>query len=459
MGPAGPPRGGRRARITNTHRNTEGGSVTSKTPDSTNRQSAGRTGGDRAILIAVDRGLPADLSADEYLDELAQLIETAGGTAVGRVIQRRQQPDSAYYLGAGKLEEAVQLLRAEDGNLVVADDELTPAQVRNLENTFEVRVIDRSQVILDIFAQRARTREGRLQVELAQLRYALPRLTGRGVEMSRLAGGIGTRGPGETKLETDRRRIRRRIAALRREVEEVRRHRTLQRRSRAQLLFPVAALVGYTNAGKTTLLSALTGDAQTGEDRLFATLDPMIRALDPRFGRNLLVVDTVGFINKLPHELIAAFRATLEELVHADVLVHVIDISNPRWETQAATVQRVLRELGVEGYPVVTAFNKVDRLQPDDGELARALRLTPHGVAVSAATGFGLEALLDEVERVLPDPWERWELNVPYAEGHVVDWIHKFGRVHRLEYGERGVALVVDLPRSQGERVKKYRLT
>ena len=389
----------------------------------------------RAILVGVDRDTDGLWNAEDSLDELAELIETAGSEAVGTVIQRRLSPDPRTYVGTGKVEEIKHLLEMQQADLVVADDELSPAQVRNLERAFnDVRVIDRSQVILDIFAKRAQTSEGKLQVELAQLRYLLPRLTGRGVEMSRLAGGIGTRGPGETRLETDRRRIRERIAGLRKRLERVRAHREIQRQGRQKSDKPIAALVGYTNAGKSTLLTALTSEVTFIEDQLFATLDPTIRSLDSEFGTSFFVVDTVGFINKLPHELVAAFRATLEEVVEADVLIHVIDVSSPGWEAQAETVHAVLKELGVDHYPTVTAFNKVDRLENGAASLAGPLRRTPHSVAISALTENGLDALVKEVETVIPDPWVECELALPYTEGRTIDWVHRHGKILATDY-------------------------
>ncbi len=413
----------------------------------------------RAVLVGVDRSNGDSWSVEDSLAELAELIATAGSQTVGKVIQRRRNPDPRTYVGTGKVEEIQRIIEMQEADLVVADDELSPAQVRNLEKALNVRVIDRSQVILDIFAQRAQTNEGKLQVELAQLRYLLPRLTGRGAEMSRLAGGIGTRGPGETQLETDRRRIRERIASLRRRLERVRANRDLQRQLRQKSEKPIAALVGYTNAGKSTLLKALTGADTYIEDQLFATLDPTTRTLDPKYGASFFVVDTVGFINKLPHELIAAFRATLEEVVVADVLIHVIDASFPGWEAQAETVRTVLKDLGVDQYPMVTAFNKVDRLEGGAASLAGPLRRTPHSVAISALTGEGLDALVKKVEAVIPDPWITCDLVVPYTDGRTIDWLHRNGKVHAIEYSGDSVSMRVELPRSLAERVKSYRLT
>lgn len=417
-------------------------------------QSAGYS--ERTVLVGVEKGTPGEWMIEESLDELAQLVETAGGVPCARLIQRRERPSPHTFIGKGKVDELKEVVEAEGAELVVFDDELTPAQVRNLEEDLAVRVIDRAQVILDIFAQRARSRAGKLQVELAQLRYLLPRLSGHGVSLSRLGGGIGTRGPGETKLEVDRRRIRTRIANLRRDLSEVEQHRALQRESRRLTLLPLVALVGYTNAGKSTLLRRLTGADVLVEDRLFATLDPTIRSVDADAGPGFLLIDTVGFINKLPHELVAAFRATLDEVVEADVLIHVIDASNPNFENQAHTVFQVLDEIGAGGHPVVTAFNKVDRLEP--GSLGGWLARTPHSVAISAQTGSGLDELVRTVEAIVPDPVVRWELAIPYDQGHVLSWLHEHGRVHEQRYAERVVEVSVELTRSLAERIKQYRL-
>lgn len=428
-------------------------------PQLPNKALNGENKSNRAILVGIETSTDAPWGVEESLDELAELIATAGSETVGRVIQRRRHPDPRTYVGTGKVEEIRRMIEMQEADLVVADDELSPAQVRNLEKVLNIRVIDRSQVILDIFAQRAQSNEGKLQVELAQLRYLLPRLTGRGAEMSRLAGGIGTRGPGETQLETDRRRIRERIGSLRRRLERVRANRELQRQVRQKSAKPIVALVGYTNAGKSTLLKALTSEDTYIEDQLFATLDPTTRTLDPKYGSSFYVVDTVGFINKLPHELIAAFRATLEEVVVADVLIHVIDASFPGWEAQAETVHAVLKDLGVDQYPMVTAFNKIDRLEGGATALAGPLRRTPHSVAISALTGEGLEALVKEVEFAMPDPWVTCDLLVPYTEGSTIDWLHRHGKVQAMDYSDNRVSIRVELPRSLAERVKSYRLT
>jgi len=331
---------------------------------------------------------------------------------VGRVVQRLERPDPAYYVGRGKLQEIVSLRTSLQYDLVIFDDELSPVQQRNLEKALQVKVLDRTALILDIFAQHARTREGRLQVELAQHEYLLPRLRGQWSHLERLGGGIGTRGPGETQLETDRRLIKRRIQHLRRELEEVRQHRALHRRRRAREDLPLVSLVGYTNAGKSTLMRALSGADVLVADQLFATLDPLTRRVRLPGGGFFLLTDTVGFINKLPPQLVAAFRATLEELEDADLLLHVIDITHPRAAEQADAVEKTLAELGLQGKARIAVLNKVDRLQRKDGRpiagLEEVTDLLPHlrswqprAVLVSALRGWGLDELLRQVETAL----------------------------------------------------------
>jgi len=342
----------------------------------------GATQEERVLLIGVNG----------HLDELAELVRSAGGRVVGSVVQRLDRPVAATYIGQGKVQEARTLAWELEADLVVVDDELTPAQARNLEKLVEIPVIDRTQLILDIFAQRARTKEGKLQVELAQLTYQLTRLAGRGTAMSRLGGGIGTRGPGETQLETDRRRIRRRIAGIRRELEEVRRTRALQREGRRRTGLPVIALVGYTNAGKSTLMNALTRAGVLAENRLFATLDPTVRRVTLVPGKDALLTDTVGFLRKLPHQLVAAFRATLEEVQEADILLHVVDASQPDVHEQMEAVAAVLDELGALDKPMVTAYNKLD-IVADRAQVESWAQSTPNAMAISAKTGLGLDRL------------------------------------------------------------------
>lgn len=420
-------------------------------------QGSGETLGESIVLVAIDRDEPGDWGVEESLEELERLVDTAGGVVIDQIVQKRDKPHPRFYVGPGKIEEIREQVEALEATLVVFDDELSPAQVRSIESALDLRVIDRSQVILDIFAQRAQTKEGRLQVELAQLHYLLPRLTGKGVELSRLGGGIGTRGPGETRLEVDRRRIRQRIADLREQVEAVKKHRDHQRARRKKSLPPVVALVGYTNAGKSTLLTALTGAEVLAEDKLFATLDPTIRAVSDASGPGFLVVDTVGFINKLPHELVAAFQATLEEVVEADVIVHVADVSNPHFEVERRIVHQVLEELGAIGNPIVTAFNKIDLVQSQEALKALKAR-TPNSVLISAAQGQGLDELIEAIEEQIPDPLVTYELAVPYKDGQIVGWLHDNGKVLEQRYEGDMVHLSVEMPQSLIERVSAYRL-
>lgn len=410
---------------------------------------------ERCILAGLDLA-DATWDLEESLDELARLAESAGAEVVGRITQARQRPDPATYLGSGKVEELKALVRESGAELVIFDDELTPAQARNLEKSLDVKVLDRTQLILDIFAQRARTKEGKLQVELAQLRYILPRLSGIGTMLSRLGGGIGTRGPGETKLEVDRRRIRSRMADVRRELADVMKSRALQRRGREAALAPVCALVGYTNAGKSTLINALTGADVYADDRLFATLDPTVRQASLPGGGSVLLVDTVGFIRKLPHELVAAFRATLEEVTEADLLIHVVDLSSPDWYDQARAVYQTLEELGASEKPMVTAYNKTDRVDPV--EVAAAVARTPHAAAISAKTGYGLKQLLAVIEEALPETVVQGTYRIPYGEVHVVSWVHEHGRVLREEYGADAIELDAELRQSLAARVQRFRV-
>jgi len=395
---------------------------------------------ERAVMVALDRSGDAGPS----LAELSSLARTAGADPVATVIQRRTRPDPARYLGKGKVDEVLRTTEASTADLVLVDDELTPVQQRVLESDLGVKVLDRTALVLDIFAQRARSREGRLQVELAQLNYLLPRLTGRGVLLSRLGGGIGTRGPGETKLEVDRRRIRSRITELQREINAVQRHRGRQRRPRQDAALLQVALVGYTNTGKSTLLNALTGAGVFVEDKLFATLDPTVRRLVLPDRRPIVLADTVGFIRRLPTQLIAAFRATLEEVVHADLLLHVADASHPDWPEQVRVVTEVLASLGAGSHPTLLVLNKTDALTPE--RVRRLIAANPEAVAVSAARSEGLPGLLDAIGRRLPEPWVRLRLHVPYSDARLVAQIHDQGRVMAQRYGEEGVWIEAEVP-------------
>ena len=413
---------------------------------------AGAERPERAVLVGLVVPGREGWSTPESLEELRRLAETAGAEVVDVLTQERRSPDPATLIGRGKVAELRALVEREAADLVVFDEELTPAQQRNLEEELGVKVLDRTALVLDIFARRARTREGRLQVELAQMTYLLPRLAGKGVLLSRLGGGIGTRGPGETQLETDRRRVRRRIDELRARLEEVARTRRTQRRARQQAEVPVVALVGYTNAGKSTLLNALSGAQVFVEDKLFATLDPTARRAHLPDGRPVVLVDTVGFLQKLPTQLVAAFRATLEEVTEADVLVHVLDVSHPAWPRQREAVEHLLEELGADGKPTVLALNKTDRLSPE--QVAEVVQLTS-GVPISALRGTGLEALLEQVARALP-AWPRTRLRIPYAQARILAELRRRGRVLREEYLPDAVHVEAELPRALLSRLQAW---
>jgi GTPase len=399
----------------------------------------------RAILLGVsneDAGWPVD----ESLDELARLAVTAGIDVVGRVTQNLSNPHPNSYLGKGKIRE----LREEEKSIlrfdtVIADNELSPAQQRYLEEALDVQVLDRTAVILHIFAQHARTREGRLQVELAQYRYRLPRLTGRGVTLSRLGAGINTRGPGETKLESDRRRIRHRIGELDREIERVREQRALHRRQRRASGIPVVALVGYTNAGKSTLMNALTGADVLSSNQLFATLDPTTRRLDLPNHQEALLTDTVGFIQKLPTDLVAAFRATLEEVVEADLVLHVVDSSHPQVEEQAEAVEDELESLGALSKPRITVLNKSDQVLPQ--RLAILQRIFPEpSVVTSAVSGTGLDGLRSCIADTLAKQFVKVSVDIPYTAAEFVGLFRSRGMIEREDHESDGTHITGRLP-------------
>ena len=372
---------------------------------------------------------------DESLDELAELAVTAGAEVVGNGLQKVPAPCAATFIGRGKADEFAQHCHKADVDTVIFDDELSPAQSRNLEQVFNCKVLDRTSLILDIFAQRARTREGKLQIELAQLQHLLPRLTRFWGHLSRQKGGIGMRGgEGETQLETDRRRVQDRIARLERELDVVRRQRSTQRQARQRNHWALASIVGYTNAGKSTLLNTLTGAEVLAEDKLFATLDPTTRRLRLPTNQNVLLTDTVGFIRKLPHGLVEAFKATLEEVVQADLLLHVVDISHPQAAEQIQAVDSVLKEIGAEGKPTLMVFNKVDQLGGNRSVLGPFLERYPDAVSLSATTGDGLPSLLAQLGSQLRPIREFMELSVPHDQAGVIARLHEVGQVVERNY-------------------------
>ena len=396
---------------------------------------------ERVILIAVSVNEEEDTAAS--LDELEELVKTAGAFTVGKVIQNRERIHPGTYLGKGKIEEVKELIWELGATGVVCDDELSPAQMRNLEDALDTKVMDRTMVILDIFASRATTSEGKIQVELAQLKYRAARLVGLRSSLSRLGGGIGTRGPGEKKLEMDRRLIHERISQLKSELETVKRHRDVIRRQREKQHTPVAAIVGYTNAGKSTLLNKLTDAGILAEDKLFATLDPTTRGLELESGQQILLTDTVGFIRKLPHHLIDAFRSTLEEAKYADLILHVVDASNPQLDEQMHIVYETLRGLGVQDKPVITVFNKQDLLT--EPVILRDFQADAT-VPISAATGAGIDALESKLEEVLRGQKALVEYTFPYKDAAKIQLIRKYGELLREEYLEDGIAVEAYVP-------------
>ena len=391
-------------------------------------------------------------TTDESMRELGELVDTAGGEVVGEMVQNRPIPDSGTYFGEGKLDELKEAVVALDATLVVFDDELSPVQLRNISEHIGVRVLDRSMLILDIFAMRARSGEGKLQVELAQLKYQLPRLRGMGIELSRTGGGIGTRGPGETKLESDRRHIRTRIAALEEEIREIKKHRSLLRGRREKDGVITAAIVGYTNAGKSTLLNRLTDAGVFAEDKLFATLDTTSRAITLEDNRKIVLIDTVGFIRKLPHYLIEAFKSTLEEAASADFLIHVIDVSSPEADNCIKVVKDVLTEIGAGGKPVINVYNKCDLdgdyIPSEDG----------CNVFISAKTGMGIDELINAIADTAPGKKKERTLLIPYSQGGVLNSLHSSEKVLSENYTADGTEVTVLIDDIVYNRLQEYEI-
>lgn len=435
-------------------------------------------GRERAILVGLELkgragrrpGSSPELDSfdtEESIAELAVLAESAGAEVVDRVVQLRESPDSATLIGSGKLDEVITSAKATDAEVVIFDRDLSPTQLRNLEDRLPCRVVDRTQLILDIFARRARTREGQLQVELAQLNYLLPRLTGRGAAMSRLGGGIGTRGPGETQLETDRRVIGRRIRRIGEDLEAVRAGRAVQRRQRQAVPLATVGLVGYTNAGKSTLFNRLTGADVVADAKMFATLDPTVRHFVLPSNRRILLSDTVGFIRNLPTTLVKAFRATLEEVTEAALLLHVVDVSAEQAPAYTEHVMAVLREIGAETTPQLLVLNKLDLLPKDeanaDAVRARVLGSSagadgaPGAVVVSARTGAGISELLARIDTLLPlDPVSRVRFRIPHEDGAAMHFLHEYARVVEKRFEGEYSEIVADTPESVKKRLSRF---
>ena len=415
-------------------------------------------GTERAIIVGMEYGGGASIigwSAEDSLEELKQLADTAGAEVVARFLQKRPKPDPAFFIGRGKVQELALYVQQENVDLCIFDDELSPAQQRNIEQAMGVRVLDRTALILDIFAQRAHTNEGKLQVELAQLQYTLPRIMGKGLSLSRLGGGIGTRGPGETKLEVDRRRIRDRIAYIKGCISKVKNVRTLQRSGRAKASVPTVSLVGYTNAGKSTLLNTLTNSDIYAQDQLFATLDPTTRQLDLPNKQQAILTDTVGFIQRLPHQLVAAFQSTLEEVVEADVLLHVIDVSHELYKEQANAVYHVLEELGAKDKTIITVYNKIDKL-PEGSAFAERLAREENSICISAKARLNLDGLLALIAENLKLKSVEESFLVPYSDSAAVSRLHEAGTVLEQEYLAEGTLLKVRMEAEQVQEFEKY---
>lgn len=413
---------------------------------------------ERTILVGMEYGgmlSTLGWSVEDSLEELKQLADTAGAQVVAKFLQKRPKPDPAFFIGRGKVQELALYVQQENIDLCIFDDELTPAQQRNIEQAMGIRVLDRTALILDIFAQRARTNEGKLQVELAQLQYTLPRIMGKGLSLSRLGGGIGTRGPGETKLEVDRRRIRDRIAYIKECIDKVKSVRNLHRAGRAKASVPTVSLVGYTNAGKSTLLNVLTNSDIYAKDQLFATLDPTTRQLDLPDKQQAILTDTVGFIQRLPHQLVAAFQSTLEEVVESDVLLHVIDVSHGLYKEQSNAVYKVLEQIGAKDKTIITVYNKIDKL-PEDSALPERLAREENSICISAKGRKNLDRLLALIAENLKLQSIEADFMIPYSDTAIVSKLHEAGTVLEQEYLAEGTRLKVRLDATQLGEYEKY---
>jgi GTP-binding protein HflX len=398
---------------------------------------------EKAVLVGLNEG---------ELKELQLLIETAGAKTILKMTYHDRKIDPAYYIGSGKVKEIKEAAETVAANLIVFDNELSPVQQRNLEDKIEIKVIDRAQVILDIFARHAHSRESKIQVELAQLEYRLPRLQGRGIEMSRLAGGIGTRGPGETKLEVDRRRIEKKIYRLKENLKEIKASREVQRSSRQD---PIAALVGYTNAGKSTLMNKLTGAGSHTADKLFATLDSTMRQLQLPVGQNIILSDTVGFINKLPHQLIASFRTTLEEVENADIILHLIDASNSEMEKNMRIVNKEINELVDPSCKIIKVFNKIDLIE--QSKLNDLKIIYPDSLFISALKEINIDTVINKLNKIISNEMIEMELDLPYSEAKWIEKIHNTAKVYEEKYQKNNIYLKVLIPKKTASKLKKYR--
>ena len=410
---------------------------------------------EKTILVGLEHDGVTKWDLEESLNELRELAATAGATVVDIVTQKLPHPTAPYYIGKGKAEEVALLCTETGAGSIIFDDELSPAQGRNLETITSKKILDRTQLILDIFARRARSREGRLQIELAQLQYLLPRLTRMWTHLSRQTGGIGTRGPGETQLEVDRRRVQERIARLQKDLEEVRKHRAIQREGRARHQWPVVAIVGYTNAGKSSLLNRLTKAGVLAEDKLFAALDPTTRQFVLPNKLKVLFTDTVGFIRKLPTTVIESFKATLEELKSADLLVHVVDLSHPQWEEHIVATEEVIRELEADGKHTLIVFNKIDRLANAEAVDA-ALARHPHSVAISVKTGENLEQFVDELQNQLSAWRLRQKFRIPQADSAALAELHQAGHVVEIAYDGDDALVTAHIPPALEAKFARY---